>query len=336
MIEEKDRFKHKLDFLFKAIDDAQNTIRFADTKAGAVIAFWSLVITALIRTKESWYSWLISINTWIDKIVVYIILILMIYFCVQSVWLAYLTIVPKSNPDAHIDKDGVDVQGLFYLHAMKPTLKGKYLYHNYSDLKLAITTKEYLCKLDGLSDADIHKELAFELQKVSFIRNLKIHRVNIAITAVIRFLITLFILFVYWFGHQFIQFKGDNELFHLEVNGKLFIVLYIAHKIGDYLFQTDKQARLKSEEWGPLLKHCLVYTLIVIGVAYLYTGLFNWTAVMIIFFTHVFLDKRSFLLWWGKYVKRVKESDIPHMQSAMLELDQAFHYIVLFIVSLIY
>jgi hypothetical protein len=79
-----------------------------------------------------------------------------------------------------------------------------------------------------------------------------------------------------------------------------------------------------------------VYTLIVVGVAYLFTGLFNWTAVMIIFFTHVFLDNRSFLLWWGKYVKRVKESDISHMQSALLELDQAFHYIVLFIVSLIY
>lgn len=118
------------------------------------------------------------------------------------------------------------------------------------------------------------------------------------------------------------------------MNVELFIVLYIFHKIADYLFQTDGQARLKSENWGYLIRHCAIYTATVLGSAYLFLGYFSWGAIFLVFFSHLVIDKRDFLYWWAMYVKGIKQPDHPSTGNVMLELDQAFHYVVLFIVSL--
>ncbi|WP_092269302.1 DUF3307 domain-containing protein [Brevibacillus centrosporus] len=120
----------------------------------------------------------------------------------------------------------------------------------------------------------------------------------------------------------------------ISVNVELFIILYVAHKVADYLFQTDGQARFKSEDWGFLLRHCIVYTITVLGFAYLVIGYFSVAATILIFFSHLILDKRDFLNWWAVHIKRIKDPNSQHVSTVMLELDQAFHYIVLLIISL--
>lgn len=120
----------------------------------------------------------------------------------------------------------------------------------------------------------------------------------------------------------------------IHLNVELFIVLYIFHKIADYLFQTDGQARFKSEDCGYLIRHCVVYTVTVLGGAYLFLGYFNWAAFFLVFFSHLVIDKRDFLIWWAKHVKGIEQPDHPSTSNVMLELDQALHYIILFIICL--
>lgn len=120
----------------------------------------------------------------------------------------------------------------------------------------------------------------------------------------------------------------------LELNTKLFIILYIGHKIGDYLFQTDKQAVNKTKEWGPLISHCFWYTLIVIGMAYLFADYFKWSAVIVIFISHMIIDHGLFLNFWAKKVKGITDPTTSNVKTAMFELDQSFHYFVIFLLSL--
>lgn len=332
-MEHKDVYKHKYDFLLKAIDDTQNTIRFTDTKAMAVIGFWTLVINTLIRTKLDWTKWLIMLKDPLDYLVVYSLVVVLLGLFGQSLWLAYMVLVPKSAPGQHIESDGVETQGLFYLHEMEPKVQGKYLYQNSFKVKLGIKSKKYQTMLEGLTPEQIHDELAMELQKVSFIRNMKIARVNKAISAIIQSLIVFLLLAIFALGKEVILFEGGQAMLSFDLDMKLFIVLYIAHKIADYLLQTDYQARMKSTNIAPLITHCLIYTVTVMSFAYLFTGFFSWAAILVMFLSHLIIDNQTFLHWWAKYIKRMPEPSNKNVKMTLLELDQSFHYIVLFIIS---
>lgn len=327
--------KNKLDFLYKAIDDAQNAIRFTDTKAAAIMAFWAVLITGVINTRADWYKWLMSITVWYDRVIAIGLIVLLVLFWSLSVWLVFISVNPKTAPNIHIDRDRVEISGLFFLHGFKPEDPTyEQLYLDDTGLKLSMATNEYVKKIERWSDQNIRNELIFELQKVSYIRNIKIKRVNTSMNFVLAFLITLGCLVLFGFLLN-VQVGGNTMLFsHVQVNAPLFIVLYIAHKIGDYLFQTDKQAIHKSSNIGPLIAHCLVYTTIVLGAAWFFIGFFRWAAVILLFFSHLVLDKRTFEVLWAKVVKRIKDPNAPEHRITMMELDQAFHYVILFIICL--
>lgn len=333
--EQEQSIKNKLDFLYKAIDDAQNAIRFTDTKAGAIMAFWAVLITGVINTRSEWYKWLFGITVWYDRVIAFGLIALLILFWILSIWLVFVAVNPKTAPNLHVDRDGVEVTGLFFLHGFKPEQPTyEQLYLDDTGLKLSMTTNEYVQKIGDLSDKKIRDELIFELQKVSYIRNIKIKRVNTSLTFVLAFLITSVFLISFGFSLN-IRVGGNTLLFpHVHVNAQLFIVLYIAHKIGDYLFQTDRQAAQKSTNISPLLIHCLVYSIIVLGAAWVFIGFFRWAAVILLFFSHFVLDKRTFEVLWAKAVKRIPDPNAPEIRMTMIELDQAFHYVILFIICL--
>ena len=329
--------KRNAEFIYKSIEDAQNTIRFTDTKAAAVIGFWTLIVTIFIGFEGEILKIATNINHWTTAIFLIFLAVYMIYLFIRSVWLAYMTLVPKSNPGEHIDKDGVNTHGLFYLFGYNYSfpLKDRYLYENKSDLKLAGTTKHHLESLNSLTDEAVLAELIFEQQKTSFIRNLKIDRVNLAISNIIAFLVVLLIILVYLVGEKLIISSGGYSLFNLTFDASLFIVLYIGHKIGDYIFQTEYQALNKSKLIGPLFRHSIVYTICVLGLAFIVIGFFSWLALIIVFVSHLILDRRTFLITWGRKIKGMNSPSNDSSKIALMELDQAFHYLVLFFICFI-
>ncbi|QFF97784.1 DUF3307 domain-containing protein [Psychrobacillus glaciei] len=106
----------------------------------------------------------------------------------------------------------------------------------------------------------------------------------------------------------------------------VFSYLLIGHLIGDYLLQTNWMARNKSKKWLPLLVHCIVYTVIIIGILYIGNGWLPLNAILLIFVSHLILDKRVFVVWWVKNIMGAKEKDAGWL---IIIADQIFHIIVL-------
>lgn len=333
MADEKNDYKNKLDFLYKAIDDAQNTIRFTDTKAGAVIAFWTLVLNVIIRTKDDWLYIFGEISQ-TEKFLIFIFIFVMLFYFSRSIWLAYMTLVPRLNAKKHIVTNDFNTQELFFISETNYEIKGKYLYSNYENLQLKESAKEYHDKILNLDNVGIEKELIIELQKISFIRNIKLARTSASITSVIYFLITIMLLFVYLFGNSLLDFSKTNFFIsNINFDLKLFIVLYIGHKIADYLLQTDYQAINKVNSWKALFIHCFIYTTVLMIMGYIFVGYFSWAAIFIIFVSHIIIDRRVVITWWAINIKKMSNTDNDAAKPTMIELDQAFHYIIIFIVS---
>lgn len=109
-----------------------------------------------------------------------------------------------------------------------------------------------------------------------------------------------------------------------------FGLLIIGHLVGDFLFQTSWMAQYKASRWGALITHALVYTLCVSLIAWIGLGSIPWLVVAFIFFTHVFIDKRNFVLWW---VRNVMRTDVQQVQWLPIAVDQVFHILVLAFVA---
>jgi len=102
--------------------------------------------------------------------------------------------------------------------------------------------------------------------------------------------------------------------------------LFIAHLIGDFLFQTSWMSMHKASRWIPLLVHCCVYTLTVSIVAWFAFGGLSLLAISFIFVTHIILDRRTFVQWWVRTIMRAKG---PESKWLSIVADQIFHLLVL-------
>lgn len=106
----------------------------------------------------------------------------------------------------------------------------------------------------------------------------------------------------------------------------LFSYLLVGHLVGDYLLQTSWMAAGKAKNWAPLLVHCIVYTS-VISIAFLIaTGTIPIKIILIVFISHIILDRRRFVAWWAKTIMGVKQGQ-PTWLLTMA--DQVFHILVI-------
>lgn len=85
----------------------------------------------------------------------------------------------------------------------------------------------------------------------------------------------------------------------------LFDALLVGHLVGDFLLQNRWMAERKSTQWPPLLVHSLIYTACVTAAGLLGGGL-PWPAVLLVFLSHVVLDRQSFVTWWGRRIQTLR------------------------------
>lgn len=104
-----------------------------------------------------------------------------------------------------------------------------------------------------------------------------------------------------------------------------FDILLVGHLIGDYLFQTSWMAANKAKRWGPLLAHVFVYTSTVYAISFGFGGL-SIPGILLIFVSHLLLDRRTFVEWW---VTRIMRAPDGESRWLMIVVDQIFHIIFL-------
>lgn len=106
----------------------------------------------------------------------------------------------------------------------------------------------------------------------------------------------------------------------------VFSYLLIGHLIGDFLFQTSWMAKFKATKWIPLVVHCLVYTISVTVIVFLGYGILPILAVLLLFISHMFLDRRIFVSWWVKHIMKTEGAESKWL---CIMVDQIFHMIIL-------
>lgn len=325
----------KISMLFKAMEDAQGLVKFTDGKAGAVLAFWTAVFTLSARASINWQDYIIGNVLGEGDLITRILSFFGLWFALKSIWLAFMVVAPQNAPDRHVVDDMITKpKGLFYLNHMKPGFEGRNLYFRTSKPKLNISRMQYCELLSSISskEAIIH-ELCYELQKVSFIRNSKIARINQSILSIMYFTLVTFVLIIY----ELIIPKIDSGGFYmnqLTVDVQLFIVLYVGHLIADYLFQTEAESINKANQFPFLLRHSIIYTGVVSLSLYLILNLISYKIIFVLFLSHLLLDHRYFIYKWCLLIKRMADPSDSKNSWVIAQIDQTFHIIVLLILAI--
>jgi Protein of unknown function (DUF3307) len=120
----------------------------------------------------------------------------------------------------------------------------------------------------------------------------------------------------------------------------VFTAFLVAHMVGDYLFQTDWQARHKRGGLSggvaakALFSHVTTYTLAFVPALVWIGDKLTWgwalLAAALIFLPHLLLDDGRFVRAYMANVKRVPGFDV----SIAASVDQSFHVLCLFLVAL--
>ncbi len=110
---------------------------------------------------------------------------------------------------------------------------------------------------------------------------------------------------------------------------ELFSSLLVGHLVGDFLLQTTWMAENKDEEWVPLIIHCFLYTAAVALFALLAGGL-SILPIVVIFISHIIIDKAKIVDLWAKYITRS-----PKNTWLRIIQDQVWHLLILVLVTLL-
>ena len=113
----------------------------------------------------------------------------------------------------------------------------------------------------------------------------------------------------------------------------IFALLLAGHLIGDWVVQSDAQARFKTTRWGANLGHVLTYHLTIFAFL-LVGGVWSWSLFWGLVFvsvpTHAVIDRRWPVEWLLRHTGSVDFAKTP---LGILTADQALHIAILALIA---
>jgi hypothetical protein len=184
---EKNNDSEKIQFLYSAISDAQELIKFTDTK----VAFATTLFGALLI---GFYNQLMDIIeyfnqfSWELKIVGALLLISFIIIGIIVTTILF----PNNKAHERLDlPNDFDLPIEFYL--FKNSYSCKFPFFKPKKRKLKSKFKKHLNSISGITSESIIQILDYELHKVSYIRNLKNDRFKILVICLMTSTILFFV-----------------------------------------------------------------------------------------------------------------------------------------------
>lgn len=173
---DSDLLGKRIDYLYQSVQDTQNTIRFLDAKASAVLVVHGILIAATVSAAQRLVP-LFQDDPVGD-------LFFFTYFAVLicqglSIYFVILCVRGRSNPEEAIDQNGLDLKRTFFVH--DPGWKDETVEIMRGKTSCWKTdSKGHLAKINGLDEAGIINELVAEQLKLSFIRARKHSKIRLA------------------------------------------------------------------------------------------------------------------------------------------------------------
>lgn len=192
--EEDNLFEYRKDFIYKAIEDTTNTIRFLDTKVGAVFLVISVVLASLVGLKDSISESFIYFKDYIIHFFIFVVAISLFSFkIIISIYYGFIAIYSKDNPKEHIDTTEIKNKNMLSLWYLLVDNKTK---------MVNPSMKIYLNNIKSLNKNDLIEQIAIEHFKLSYIRHFKLENSNKCIkffrlALIPLILILLYIMFYY-------------------------------------------------------------------------------------------------------------------------------------------
>ena len=103
----------------------------------------------------------------------------------------------------------------------------------------------------------------------------------------------------------------------------------IGHLVGDYLMQNDWMALNKKQRTWPCVVHVSLYTLAI----WAFTFWPLW-ALAVVWLTHFAQDRTQIINWWMRAIGQGKFATAPMAPWSMIVVDNVWHLVVLYWVSL--
>lgn len=171
----KDLIKYKISFLYKAIEDAQQTNRLVDTKVSIVFILFGVYVSMIGSGMPKFAEYIWNMPC-ILKVFFGVVLLVSFLIVIVLAYTTLMIIFPRSNPSQHISMKN-SPQNIFYLWQLNTNLIDCFV--NRKSVILKPSFEDYLSKYAEIDDSVmIEKELIYELLKVSYIREMKITRVR--------------------------------------------------------------------------------------------------------------------------------------------------------------
>lgn len=183
--------------MLAVVSDIQATIRAIDVKAGALLTVLLLPLASLGKI----WNHLTAISTSFHQVIGIILgfLFFLLWLCVLFILVKIIS--PLDNPSCHINNTNSCV-GVFYSgHLYGGAFSFADYFFNSRGIYASKSTSEFLEELPE-SDDLIIKELAFEQMKLVYIRDIKLFRLNMALTLAGLWLLTSIV--VYFFSKIFV------------------------------------------------------------------------------------------------------------------------------------
>lgn len=119
--------------------------------------------------------------------------------------------------------------------------------------------------------------------------------------------------------------------------GSLFVALLLAHLVGDWIVQTDRQARDKTASWLAMAEHVVGYHLVMLAVLALVwpagaSELPAFVIVVVSAATHTAIDRRRPTVW---LMRHTRSGRLAEQTWGIFVVDQALHLTVLAVLALI-
>lgn len=175
-------YGYKSEYLYKAIEDTTNTIRFLDTKVGAVFVGISICLTLIqisLGSIQNLYNSMKQ-NTIVGGFLIFMFVLYSI-LVILSLFYSFKTIRPKGY--VNIQTENCTFNQLWYIG-------------NEVVNKNQVFLLEYYDRLKNMSRKDCTLSILAELLKLSSIRNIKLQNSNLSIMFFIWSLIPLGVIYI--------------------------------------------------------------------------------------------------------------------------------------------
>lgn len=171
---EQEDYSSRLNFLYKAVDDTQNTIRFIDTKAAFCVTLLSGMVVGALQGGPGHPSPLHRILYFVFLASVSLSLLI----CLRVI---FPLIKPHSAPSASPGR----VPPKYFIHHGRDHHWLRHTFSSTVENVLADDHTSYTAALSAASDADLVNSMCDELLMVSLIRQIKSDRMHAAIFSLI-------------------------------------------------------------------------------------------------------------------------------------------------------